>query len=225
MSRFILINKPAGPTSHDLVDFLRQITGEQRIGHAGSLDPFAEGLLLLAIGRESTRQLNQFVGLDKEYVATIQLGATSSTYDKTGEIKKCQAAQCQVSEKEIKTALKKFVGEIEQIPPMFSAKKINGQKLYRLARQGKEMERKSNKIKIYDIELNEFNITNYQLQITISCSSGTYIRSLAHDLGETLGCGAYLQKLVRTKIDNYEIKNAISPDKITPANWSSFCFH
>jgi len=225
MPCFLLFNKPAGPTSHDVVDFLRQITGEQRIGHAGTLDPFAEGLLLLAIGREATRELSKFVGLDKEYLATIQLGATSSTYDKTGIVSKRPISKYQVSEEKIKEILPQFIGEIEQIPPMYSAKKINGKKLYQLARQGKMVARKPSKIKIYQIEIKKYDPISCCLGVLIGCSSGTYIRSLAHDIGEKLGCGAYLEKLIRTKIGDYRLENAINPDQLTPVNWLNFCHH
>lgn len=238
MPQFILINKPAGPTSHDVVNFLRQITGEKRIGHAGTLDPFASGLLLLAIGRESTRELGKFVGLDKEYVATLQLGAISNTYDKTGDLRftclltpeRSDGGQVNydlrtMNKEKIEKILAQFIGEQTQIPPMFSAKKINGKKLYQLARQGKVVERKACPITIYQLKLNKFQITNYQLQITVSCSSGTYIRSLAHDIGRQLGCGAYVKELQRTKIGHYLLINAIDMEKLTTVNWPEFCFN
>lgn len=229
MSQFILINKPVGPTSHDVVDFLRQITNEKRIGHAGTLDPFASGLLLLAIGRESTRQLSQFVGLDKEYVATLQLGAVSNTYDLTGKIEKCQSVKAcppnwQVSEKEILGVLKNFLGKQTQIPPMFSAKKIKGKKLYQLARQGKVVERKACPITIYQITLKNFDQKNNILEIKVKCSSGTYIRTLGHDIGQQLGCGAYLTALERISIGPFKLSQAMALENLTTDNWKQALF-
>ncbi len=203
---FLLINKPSGPTSHDIIDQLRKITGIRKIGHAGTLDPFASGLLLVAVGRESTKEIFKFVKLDKEYIATLKLGAISNTYDRTGEIQ-LTANNQQLTEKKIKNILNKFIGKQEQIPPMFSAKKIKGKKLYELARKGIEIERKPSMIEIYNIKILE--IKNCILEIEVFCSSGTYIRALAHDIGKALGCGAYLQELVRTKIGKHKLENAI----------------
>ncbi|MFA5075849.1 MAG: tRNA pseudouridine(55) synthase TruB [Patescibacteria group bacterium] len=215
---FILINKPAGWTSHDVIGRLRRITGEKRIGHAGTLDPFATGLLIVAISRESTKQIDQFVKLNKEYLATIKLGATTDTYDKTGKIQKSKEAIKQEN-KNIKKALESFIGPQLQIPPMFSAKKVNGKKLYELARRGKEIERKPSQINITDLEIIDYHWPD--LKIKVNCSSGTYIRSLAHDLGIKLGCGGYLEELTRTKIGNFDLKNAITLDKLTPENWQT----
>lgn len=206
---FLLINKPVGPTSHDIIDKLRKLTGIKKIGHAGTLDPFASGLLICAVGRESTKEIDKFVKLDKEYIATIHLGAVTDTCDRTGKIiqeSERQASEA-INEQIIKKAAAEFVGEQLQTPPMFSAKKINGQKMYELARQGKTVERQPCAINIYVLE-----ILNYAwpiLKIKIKCSSGTYIRTIAYDLGESLGCGAYLEELVRTKIGEYNIEDAI----------------
>lgn len=220
MIGFILVNKPSGPTSHDIVDHLRKITGVKKIGHAGTLDPFATGLLILGIDRPATRLLGKFLKQAKEYIATIKLGAVSDTYDRTGEILQIANGKLQITKETIEKTLKKFVGEIEQIPPMYSAKKVKGKKLYQLARQGKSIARQPQKVTVYKIELLKFSKST--LKIKVGCSSGTYIRSLADDIGKVLGCGAYLEELCRTKIGKYSLDKAIELAKITPQNWSKF---
>jgi len=241
--RFILINKktgPArnathsvagGPTSHDIIDRLRQITGIKKIGHAGTLDPFASGLLLVAIERESTRELSKFVGLDKEYIATLKLGAVSDTYDRTGKIKIQEYKNIKINKNIIERALKKFIGKQKQIPPMYSAKKVKGKRLYKLARKGVEIKRKPHEIEIYNLlvchpERSEGSRDNPdELVLKIHCSSGTYIRTLAHDIGKKLKYGAYLQELVRTKIGKYKLENAVEVDKLNKDNWQKFCLN
>ncbi|MDD5290253.1 MAG: tRNA pseudouridine(55) synthase TruB [Patescibacteria group bacterium] len=257
---FILINKPVGPTSHDMINKLRKITGIKKIGHAGTLDPFAEGLLLVAIGRESTREISKFVGLDKKYLATLKLGVVSDTFDKTGKIsilpfrrgglrqqseggvvigndnhpallplgthpsKGGDIPLIGLTKKEIAKTLKKFLGEQDQLPPMFSAKQINGKRLYQLARQGREVDRPTHKINVYKIKLIKYLPKKNELILEVSCSSGTYIRALAHDIGQALGTGAYLEKLIRTEIGKYKIKKAVKSEKLTVKNWEKFCF-
>jgi len=230
--KFLLINKPSGPTSHDIVDYLRKITGIKKIGHAGTLDPFASGLLLVAVGRESTKEISKFVGLDKEYLATLKLGAVSDTYDRTGNVKKLKSARWQgncknikIQKQEIERVLKKFIGEQEQIPPMFSAKKVGGKKLYDLARKGIEIKRKPQKIVIYNIKLKNLDQVGGRLSLIVSCSSGTYIRTLAHDIGQALGCGAYLEELVRTKIGDFKLEDALEIGRLTRDNWRKFCIN
>jgi tRNA pseudouridine55 synthase len=217
-SGFIHINKPSSWTSHDVVAHLRRITGVKKIGHAGTLDPFATGLLIVGVGREATRELDKFLKQDKEYIAELHLGASSDTYDLTGKIEEADSTPPQ--EDEIKNILNKFTGPQDQIPPMYSAKKIDGKKLYELARQGKEIEREPSKIIIHEIKLLNFDYPS--LEIRVACSSGTYIRSLAHDIGQELGMGAYLEKLKRTKIGEHDLKNAIELDKINQDNWTEF---
>jgi len=216
-SGFLIINKPVDWTSHDVVAKLRKITGIQKIGHAGTLDPFATGVLILGIGREATRELNKFLKQDKEYIAALHLGATSDTYDKTGQIKQLSISNEQLTIKEIKKNLKKFKGAQEQLPPMYSAKKINGKKLYELARAGKKVKRKKQKINIYKIKLLEYAWPI--LKIKIKCSSGTYIRTLGFDIGEKLGAGAYLEELRRTKIGKIKLKRAVDLEDINENNW------
>lgn len=212
---FILIDKPAGITSHDVVNKLRRVTGERRIGHAGTLDPFATGLLILGIGRAATRELGNFLKLDKKYTAALYLDAISDTHDRTGKI--TELPKKEISETDIKKVLKKFIGEQDQTPPMFSAKKIDGKKMYELARKGIEVERQPVKITIYDLEFLGYEYPI--LKISVHCSSGTYIRSLADDIGKTLDSGAYLEELRRTKIGAYEIKDAHKLDTVTKENW------
>ncbi|MFA5133544.1 MAG: tRNA pseudouridine(55) synthase TruB [Patescibacteria group bacterium] len=213
-SGFILINKPSGPTSHDIIDRLRRITGERRIGHAGTLDPFANGLLIVAVGREATRQISDFSKLDKTYIAKLRLGATSDTQDRTGKIQlQITNEELRITEEKIKKALEKFTGPQMQTPPMYSAKKIKGKKLYELARQGIEVEREPVKINVYYIKLLELtkedkteNTTHLIIETRVS--SGTYIRTLAHDIGQALGCGAYLEELARTEVGEHSLKDA-----------------
>jgi len=216
---FILVNKPVGITSHDVVDKLRSITGIKKIGHSGTLDPLAEGLLILAIGREFTKKLAFFQRKDKEYIALLRLGAVSDSFDKEGKISEIKIKKIP-TRKEIESVLNRFLGEIEQIPPIFSAKKIKGKKSYQLARKGIKVNLKPQKVKIYKI-----SILNYHfplLKIKIKCSYGTYIRSLTNDIGEKLGCGAYLENLIRTKIGAFSLKNAVELSKLTPQNWTNY---
>lgn len=219
ISGFILINKPSGMTSHDVVDKLRKITGIKKIGHAGTLDPFATGLLILGISRKATKKLSQFLKLDKEYIATLRLGAESDTFDKEGKIIEEKVEKIP-SINEVKKALNSFIGEIEQIPPIFSAKKIKGKKACDLARRGKKVELKPQKVKIYEISLIKYEFPF--LKIKVKCSSGTYIRTLASDIGKKLGCGAYLENLKRTKIGPFSLKEAVSLSELNSNNWKSY---
>ena len=220
-SGFIIINKPVGPTSHDVVNQMRKITGIKKIGHAGTLDPFASGVLILAIGRDATKQIDKIVQTEKEYLADLCLGATTDTYDRTGKIREEKRVE-KIEEEKIQEVLKTFRGEQEQIPPMFSAKKIQGQKLYKLARQGQEIKRDPVKINISEIKLVKYNFP--RLKIKVRCSKGTYIRSLAYDIGQALGCGAYLEELQRTAVGDYTLEKSLSLDKINKDNWEKFSF-
>ena len=218
---FILINKPIGITSHDVVNKLREITRIKKIGHSGTLDPFADGLLILAIGREFTKKLFNFQKKDKEYIATLKLGAVSDSFDKEGKISEIKIKKIP-TKKEIENVLNTFLGEIEQMPPIFSAKKIKGKKAYQLARKGVRVDLKPQKVKIYKISLLDYRFPF--LKIKINCSYGTYIRSLANELGEKLGCGAYLENLTRTKIGDFSIKNAIELSKLNQQNWTNYLY-
>ena len=215
-SGFMLINKPSGPTSHDIIDKLRRITGIKKIGHAGTLDPFARGLLIVAVGREATREINKFVKLDKVYAAKLKLGVISNTHDNTGNIQKTENRK-QKTENQILTNLNRFKGKQKQVPPMFSAKKIKGKKLYQLARQGKTIEREAVDIEIFDIKLLDYKWP--VLKIKAHVSSGTYIRALARDIGQALGCGALLDRLERTAIGKHKLTQAVKLSDLNSKNW------
>jgi len=216
---FVLVNKPEGPTSHDIVNRLRKITGIRKIGHAGTLDPFAKGLLILGIGREATKNLSRFQKLDKEYVAKIKLGGVSNTYDRTGKIVSQENAEPPSKEK-IEKIVSGFIGEISQMPPIFSAKKTKGKKLYQLARKGEKAQPKPCRVRIEYIEILKYGWP--YLEIKVKCGSGTYIRSLANDIGEKLGCGGYLEELCRTKIGKFSLRAAVDLQQLNPNNWQDF---
>ena len=201
---FLNIYKPKGITSFDVIYKLRKILGIKKIGHAGTLDPLAEGVLPVAVGNAS--RLIEYLEGDKAYEAKIFFGANSTTYDDEGE--KTEVAEANFSNEEFLTALPQFLGKIKQIPPVYSAIKIGGKKLYELARAGKEeIKLEPRDVEIYDISILEFNLP--YITISVSCSSGTYIRSLAYDLGVALKTGAYIKELKRTKSNGFEIKNSI----------------
>jgi len=204
MKGVFLINKPKNITSHDAVDFLRRLTGERRIGHAGTLDPAATGLMIVAIGREFTKQLGEFIKLDKEYVAEVTLGVVSATYDIEGPKKHISNRRPGLAE--ILRVTKSFLGKHQQAPPIFSAKKIGGEPAYKLARAGRVVKLSKQEVRIYSLKIETFRYP--KLRIRVRVSSGTYIRSLAHDLGEGLGIGAYLSRLRRTQIGGYKIRSA-----------------
>ncbi len=223
---FLLIDKPAGITSHDVVDKLRRITGEQTIGHAGTLDPFATGLLIVAVGRDATKHLQKYVGLDKEYEAEIRLGETTATLDPESEVidaSKREGHRIVITKDELKAALKMLTGEIAQIPPMHSAIKKGGKKMYELARQGIDMKLETRPVTISEFKLTSKAEIDYRLPVTIQarivCSSGTYIRAIARDLGQSLGSNGYLTSLRRTKIGAYAIKDATTLKGLTSDNW------
>ncbi len=218
ISGILIINKPTGPTSHDIVDKVRRITSIRKVGHAGTLDPFAEGILIVLIGK-ATKSQAKFMKMSKTYLATLRFGATSDTYDKTGKIQETYNNQT-ISKLQIQNILKTFIGETKQTPPAFSAIKINGKKAYELARQGIKPDLKPRKIKIYNIKL-----LNYKwpyLKIEVKCGKGTYIRSLANDIGKNIGYGAYLEKLIRTKIGKFNLAKAVKIDKLNSQNWQKY---
>lgn len=209
-SGLLLLNKPAGITSFQLVAQLRKLTNVQKIGHAGTLDPFATGLMILLVGRAYTRLSDQFLKADKIYFAKVCLGQTTDTYDKEGKILKTSALQ--PSKEEVEKALESFQGEVDQCPPMYSAKKVQGKKLYELARKGIEIPRALKKVKLNTLLL---SYSYPYIELKVSCSSGTYIRSIAHDLGEMLKCGAFLEDLTRTSIGSFNLSEAQNLKEIT----------
>lgn len=200
----LLVDKEIGSTSFYLVSLLRRLTGIEKIGHAGTLDPFASGVMVMLIGKEYTRKSDLFLTSEKEYKATIQLGITTETYDLEGEI--THRSEKVPSLKEIELALHSFQGEILQTPPMYSAKKVAGKKLYDLARRGIVIERQPVKVRIC-IEFIQYNYP--LLEVRVVCSKGTYIRSLAHDIGEFLGSGAHLFELTRTRSGSFLLEECI----------------
>ena len=208
---FLNIYKPKGLTSHDVVARLRKITKVRQIGHTGTLDPFATGVLPICIGKAT--RLIEYLDDDKEYLATVQFGKNTATYDLEGEIS--ATFDKKVTEEDVKNALKDFEGEISQIPPIYSAIKVNGKKLYDYARQGQDIEIKPRKVTISKIELKEFDKTSQSAKITVACSKGTYIRSIAYDLGAKLGCGGYLTALERTKAGKFQVNTAIKLEDLT----------
>ncbi len=219
---FILINKEAGWTSHDVVGYLRKVTRLKKIGHAGTLDPFATGLLIVGIGRDATKRLDEFKNKKKTYEATVHLGAVSDTYDSTGIITPTGANIKSIQKEQIELLLAQFFGTQEQIPPMYSAKKVGGEKLYDLARKGIEIERKPHTITIESIRLGEIKDNEFTLQVT--CSPGTYIRTLVHDIGSKLGVGAYCETLKRTAIGEFLVESAHEVKTLTRENWETVCF-
>lgn len=205
------INKPSNITSHDVVDEVRRITGEQRVGHAGTLDPFATGVLIVAVGRENTKKLGEITkNTEKEYIALVELGKTSTTGDPEGIITvTASSEQLQtITENHVIKSIQKFLGEITQTPPSYSAIKIQGQPAYKLARKGKHIDMPDRKVTIHELELLEFNLPFVKLRI--ACSSGTYIRTLGEDIGKVLGVGAYLTELTRTRVGDYAIEKSIT---------------
>ncbi|MFC1667173.1 tRNA pseudouridine(55) synthase TruB [Candidatus Omnitrophota bacterium] len=214
MDGILIINKPAGITSHDVVDIIRRRFNVRRVGHAGTLDPMAKGVLVILIGR-ATGLSNTFIHDDKEYIATLFLGKSTDTQDSTGkatEEKKLNG----VSLDSVKKAFNSFVGEIKQLPPMVSAKKYKGKKLYELARKGEVIARKPNSIKIHEIELLDFNLP--EIVFRVSCSKGTYIRTLCEDIGRRLGYPAHMSGLTRTRSGKFSLKHASELESVSENN-------
>ena len=208
MMGILLLDKPSGMTSHDVVNRLRRAAGIRRVGHTGTLDPAATGLLILCFG--SATRLSEFLtGQYKTYQGIMRLGVTTESYDMDGRIVS-ESAVPQLSIDDIQAVCNQFIGDIQQIPPMVSAVKIGGERLYELARKGQTIDRPSRAVNV-----REFRITSIDLpyvQYLIDCSSGTYARSLCHDVGQILGCGAALSTLRRTRIGNHDIANAYPLD-------------
>ena len=217
MDGVLNIYKHPGPTSHDIVDMARMALNMKKIGHAGTLDPLAEGVLLLCIGK-ATRISDYLSELPKEYLAEITFGITTSTYDAEGEItSKCDK---EVFEEEVREVLKEFIGEIDQVPPPSSAIRYKGKRLYEYAREGIPVEPPSRRVTIYSFELLEFNKAERKGIFRINCSKGTYIRALARDIGERIGTGAYLSKLTRTKVGPFSAEEAFPASELKRENIS-----
>ena len=215
----VLVNKPAGITSHDVVGFVRRTFKMRRVGHAGTLDPMATGVLVILLG-SSTKLFDKFVAFDKTYRATLRLGLKTTTADITGQVL-LERPYDGIDEDAIKKVFMQFTGDIEQKPPMVSAVKHQGERLYKIARQGLEVERTARKVRI-----DELRILQYQppdVEFLMSCSKGTYVRQLAEDVGEVLGCGACISQIERTKVGPFDIKDATDLENLNESHilkWS-----
>ena len=217
MNKIIGIYKPKGPTSNDVVQMIKKVTGADKVGHAGTLDPLARGILVVGIGREATKKLGEVVKKEKEYIADIRLGMTSTTDDEEGvtaEAQNKEETRKTIPDKErIKKVVRKFVGKIKQIPPIYSAVKVKGKEAYKYARQGKQDDIK---LKPRDVEIKSIEIMNYKwpvLKLKVITGPGVYIRSLARDIGKELGIGGYLADLERTRVGQFTKEKATQLEK------------
>ena len=221
MNGILNIDKPEGMTSHDVVDRVRRISSQRRVGHAGTLDPLATGVLLVCLG-QATRVAEYLMASHKIYRAQIRLGVSTNTHDAEGEV--TATAEVDIGEQEVREALASFIGVIQQVPPMYSALKREGTPLYKLARQGIIIERKPRSVEIHNIELLDW--APPLLAVRVTCSPGTYIRALARDLGQKLGCGAHLQSLTRLASGHFTLEEAVSLDELAEAfargDWQQF---
>ncbi len=207
------VYKPKGMTSHDVVSFVRRKLHMKRVGHTGTLDPMAEGVLPILIGK-ATKLSDIIIANEKRYLARVRLGIVTDTDDVSGVT--LETKEVSVNEEEILKAVASFVGEIQQIPPMYSAIKVNGQKLYQLARKGASVERKPRKVHIFSVEVSNFDGVSFDL--SVHCSKGTYIRALCRDIGEKLGTGATMESLVRTQSGMFSLENAHTLEEIERAS-------
>ena len=211
MTGFVFLDKGEGMTSFFAASRLRKIFGTKKIGHTGTLDPMATGVLPIAIGG-ATRFIELIPDHDKGYVARFRLGITTDTLDITGEV--LSRSEVAVTKEDVENALQNFRGEITQLPPMYSAIKKDGVRLYELARQGIEVEREERKVTVYSLELTNADEENNEYEITVMCSKGTYIRSLISDIGEALDCGAVMTKLRRIKANGVTVDRCYTPDEL-----------
>lgn len=205
-----LVRKPKGWTAFDVVARMRSILHFERIGHAGSLDPLASGLMIVCTGK-MTKELDRYMGLDKEYVATIRLGGRTPSFDSETEIVERHSLD-DITPESVVSTLQSFIGPIKQLPPMWSAAKVGGKRLYKYARKGLVVDRRSREVYIHSITPVSIQIPD--VSFTVVCSKGTYIRTLADDVGQRLGCGAYLTALERTRIGDYRLDDACTLDDL-----------
>jgi len=211
MDGILNVLKPPGMTSHDVVSFVRKCTGIRKIGHTGTLDPGAAGVLPICIGK-ATKIAELLSSHDKMYRAEIKLGVTTETQDSYGKV--LSQKPVDLTEDDIQKAVHGFIGEIQQIPPMYSAIKVNGQKLYELARKGVEVQRNPRTVTIYSVDIIHIDFMNHTVLIDVHCSKGTYVRTLCADIGEKLGCGAHMSFLLRTKSGNFTLDKSITVEEI-----------
>jgi tRNA pseudouridine55 synthase len=206
----LLVDKPQGMTSHDIVARMRRVFRMKKIGHAGTLDPMATGLLLILVGK-ATKVSQYLMSMDKEYTGTVKLGEVTDSQDADGEVVATTPVP-ELSEADVQKQMATFMGDQYQIPPMYSAKKVNGQKLYKLARQGKTIEREPRVIHVSRFDMTHFDLP--QVSFVVGSSKGAYIRTLAHDLGDRLGCGGHLCELRRTAVGQFRIEHAATLEEI-----------
>jgi tRNA pseudouridine55 synthase len=211
------INKPIGISSFEVVRKVKKLAKEKKVGHGGTLDPEACGVLPVCIGR-ATKSIDFIMEGEKEYIAKVKLGVVTDTYDREGKV--IREDNVNFTEREITNAIYKFIGAIDQVPPMYSALKQNGKKLYELAREGKEVYREPRRITIYSIDI--LSISSPIIEIKVRCSKGTYIRSLCYDIGEELGCGAMMWDLKRTATGPFIIENSVDLKELTEANINNY---
>lgn len=211
----LVVNKPIGYTSMAMIRMVRKLTDIKKVGHAGTLDPLASGVLLVCIGKKATKKINYFMSLEKEYIATINLEAFSETDDAQGALQKIEIKTIP-SKKIIEETIQQFIGTYDQIPPAFSAIKVQGVRAYKQARAGKPVELKARPVTIYSINILEYSWPLLTIQVT--CAKGTYIRSLARDIGKALTTGGYLTQLTRTRIGPYTLEQAHDITQLTAIN-------
>ena len=214
----LVVNKPMGLTSHDVVKEIRRKFRMQQVGHAGTLDPLATGVLVILLGK-STKLFNKFVDLDKAYRATLILGTSTDSADIQGKVLEKRPYE-HITREQAEIVFRRFAGEIEQVPPMVSAVKVKGKKLYQLARKGIAIERQARLIKIHRLQLESF--APPEVKFYLECSKGTYVRQLAEDIGKELGCGACITQIERTKVGSFSIDDAVTLEEINEGhirNW------
>lgn len=216
----IFVDKPKGITSHDVVDVVRKRLKTKRVGHAGTLDPLAEGLLIILVGK-CTKLFSKFANFDKEYLGVLKLGEVTTTGDSQGKVTRKEEYK-DISREKIKEMFSLFLGEIEQVPPMVSALRIKGKRLYDLARRGIVVERPPRKIHILSLEVLKINLP--LVEFRVHCSKGTYVRKLAEDIGEKLGCGAHMVKILRLSIGPFKIEKAVALDEINESHLQQITF-
>ncbi len=214
MNGILIVNKPQGMTSHDVVDVVRRLYGTKKVGHAGTLDPMATGVLVILVGK-ATKLSDSLIASEKEYDATLTLGARSSTADAWGRLE-ISGNRVDFTDDEIRAIFSRFIGEIEQTPPDYSAKKINGEKMYNLARRGKAINAKPQKIFIKDISISNISLPDVSFKLV--CSKGTYVRQICADIGDFLNCGGYLSRLNRTRSGAFTLEQANSLEELKKMN-------
>lgn len=214
----ILVNKPQGVTSHDVVDVVRGKLKTKKVGHAGTLDPLAQGLLVILVGK-STKLFSKFVNFDKEYTGILKLGEVTTTGDSQGTVIK-QVDCGYVTKERLEEVFLLFKGKIEQIPPMVSALRVGGKRLYRLARKGIVVERKARTIQIYSLELLRVDLPF--VEFYVHCSKGTYVRKLAEDIGDKIGCGGHMTKIKRLSIGPFKLDGAVNLEDVNESHLRKF---